>query len=83
VAIADLHVPLAGAQPSKGRSDHRNAARCLDFDCENAAESTIAWRNRSQIETGEVAYGLLKHHWEHRSEAFLVRWPTGREMKNS
>jgi phage terminase large subunit-like protein len=46
---------------------------CLDFLCENAAESTIARRNCSQIEAGEVVCGLLKHGLEQRSEAFLVR----------
>jgi len=38
---------------------------------------------RSQIEAGEVACGLLNLHWEQRSEAFLVWWPTGYVMKDS
>ena len=72
-SIADLHVPLAGFQRSKGRSDHRNTPRRLSFHCEIAAESTIAWRNRSSIESGEVAGGLLTHHWKEKKRTFLVR----------
>lgn len=55
VDIVDLHVLLAGSQPSADRSDHRNAARCLDSSCENAADCTIARRNPSHVGSREVA----------------------------
>jgi len=73
VGIADFHVPLAGSQPSKGCFDHRSATRCSSSYCENAADYTIAWRDRGQIEAREIDWGLLKHHLAQRSEAFLVR----------
>ncbi len=62
VDITDLHVPLAGSRLAIGRSDHRNASCC-----------SIAGRNLSQIEAGEVVCGLLTHDCEQRSEAFVVR----------
>jgi hypothetical protein len=45
--------------------------RRVQSQCEIAAESMITWRNRRQIEAGELACRLLNLYFEQRSGAFL------------